>query len=102
MDIFSNNKTKETNMSDTHKRTHSLGVKTGEYTGQNGEKKNRYLYCGAIVEGEYGPYLLIDKSFNPAGVQQDNGYDSVRLSMWPVNDAPHNNNDISKDDDFPF
>ena len=46
-----------------------LVVKTGSYTNNNGEEKARYKNVGACMEGrEGGMFLLLDRTFNPAGV----------------------------------
>ena len=50
----------------THK-THDLVVKTGEYQ-QNGETKSRYENIGSMMEGDNGPFLIMKRTFNPAGV----------------------------------
>lgn len=40
-------------------KTHDIAIKVGEYE-VNGEKKNRYKNIGAMMEGDNGPFLLID------------------------------------------
>lgn len=62
-------------------KTHTLRVKVGEYV-QDGETKNRYLYVGAVMKGEYGSFILLDKTFNPAGIVDDKP--NVLISMFPV------------------
>jgi len=61
------------------KKTHSLAVKVGKYV-KNGEEKNKYIYIGSVIEGEYGPFILMDKTFNPAGVPC--GGDCIKVSMF--------------------
>lgn len=56
-----------------------LAVKTGSYE-KNGETKNRYQNVGVMIEGNNGPYILLDKTFNPAGIQD--GKDKVLISMF--------------------
>ncbi|MGZ3797892.1 MAG: hypothetical protein ACXVB1_16090 [Pseudobdellovibrionaceae bacterium] len=73
------------------KKTHDLVIKTGEYTNAQGEKKNRYQNVGAVMEGDNGPFILLEKTFNPAGIQD--GKNSVLISMFEV--KPQN-------DDFGF
>lgn len=62
-------------------KTHDLVVKTGEYE-VNGEKKNRYMNIGAMMTSEKGPYILIDKTFNPAGIQD--GKNRILVSIFEV------------------
>lgn len=40
-------------------KTHDIAIKVGEYEVQ-GEKKNRYKNIGAMMEGDNGPFLLLD------------------------------------------
>lgn len=73
------------------KKTHDLAVKVSEFTNAQGEKKNRYQNVGAVMEGENGPFILLEKTFNPAGIQD--GKNSVLISMFEI--KPQN-------DDFGF
>ena len=68
-------------------KTHDLAVKVGEYQ-KDGQTKNRYQNVGVIIQGQHGPYILLEKTFNPAGIQDGKG--SVLISMFPV----------EKEDDF--
>lgn len=72
------------------KKTHDLAVKVGEYE-KDGQKKNRYQNVGAIMEGDKGPFILLEKTFNPAGIQD--GKNSVLISMFEVK---------QQNDDFGF
>jgi len=42
---------------------------TGEYTNSQGETKKRYLNVGAVLDSGDGPYIVLEKWFNPAGVE---------------------------------
>lgn len=64
-------------------KTHNLAVKVGEYQ-KDGQTKNRYQTIGAVLEGQHGPYILLEKTFNPAGIQD--GKTSVMVSMFSVED----------------
>ena len=44
-----------------------LAVKTGEYTNSQGETKGEYTRLGVLMDGDNGPYLLIDPAVNLAG-----------------------------------
>lgn len=63
------------------KKVYDLAVKTGSYT-VNGEEKNRYLNIGSIMEGNSGPFMMLNRSFNPAGVPFKEGSDAVLVSMF--------------------
>lgn len=42
---------------------------TGEYTNSQGETKKRYQNVGAIIDKGNGPFLVLEKWFNPAGLE---------------------------------
>ncbi len=44
-----------------------LVIKTGSYTNQQNEEKGRYKNVGVVMEGDNGMFLLLDRTFNPAG-----------------------------------
>lgn len=43
---------------------------TGKYQTQNGEEKSRFQRVGAMIEGDRGPYLVLESWFSPAGVAE--------------------------------
>lgn len=43
---------------------------TGEYTNAQGEVKKRYQNVGAIIDKGNGPFLVLEKWFNPAGLDK--------------------------------
>lgn len=50
------------------KKTHDLLVVVGTYKDREGNPKNRYQTIGSLFQGDKGPFILLDRSFNPAGV----------------------------------
>ena len=44
-----------------------LVIKTGEYTNAQGETKGEYTRLGVMMDGQNGPYLLLDPSVSLAG-----------------------------------
>jgi hypothetical protein len=64
------------------RKTHDLAVKTGEYTNAQGEKKGRYQNVGAVMQGDNGQFIMLAKWFNPAGVVDARGGESIILSMF--------------------
>ncbi len=99
-------------------KTHDIAVKVGSYTNSQGETKNRYQNVGALMQGDKGPFIMLAKWFNPAGVQDDRGGESILLSVFEPKDraeaprqaapqrkqpdasAPSGFDDL--DDDLPF
>jgi hypothetical protein len=63
-------------------KTHDLAVKVGSYTNQQGEQKNRYQNVGALMQGDNGQFIMLAKWFNPAGVQDDRGGESILISVF--------------------
>lgn len=60
-----------------------LCVSVGKYTTPDGKEKNKYKKVGSIMQADKGnKFILIDKTFNPAGVNNDR--DSVLLSVFDV------------------
>ena len=68
-------------------KLYDVSVTTGTYE-INGEKKYRSVKVGSIWEGKNGPYLRIDRTFNPAGVPvNDPAIDSIICNMWAPKDG---------------
>ena len=53
----------------------------GEYTDKQGQQKKRYLNVGAVMSNDNGHYLLLNKTFNPAGLAEQ-GRESIILSLF--------------------
>jgi len=62
-------------------KKYDLVVKVGSYM-KNGEEKNRYQNVGVVLEGQHGPYILLNRYFNPAGVPCDTDKDSIIVSLF--------------------
>lgn len=45
-------------------------AKTGEYTNQQGEKKNEWTKIGVIMSNDNGDYVMLDPTVNLSGVLQ--------------------------------
>lgn len=67
------------------KKIKDIAVKTGTYN-VGGETKNRYENVGALMEGDNGPYIMLKRTFNPAGVDCEPGRDSILLSCFDLRD----------------
>jgi len=67
-------------------KKYDLVVKTGEYTDGQGQTKGRFKNVGVMMEGDNGPYLLLDRTFNPAGVGGNDGRESIIVSMYEPKD----------------
>lgn len=68
-----------------YRKTDDLVVKVGEYQ-KDGETKGRYENVGQILNDGERELYMIKRTFNPAGVPNPDGRDSVLLSRFPVRD----------------
>lgn len=85
-----------------------LTVKTGSYM-KDGEEKGRFENIGSLWQGNDGQYIVMKRSFNPAGVPFKPGSDSIFISMFePKEDGhrkkstPSSSSNDSINDDIPF
>lgn len=67
------------------KKTHDLAVKVGTYT-VDGQEKARWLNVGRVMTmDDGGEMFLLNRTFNPAGVPQDErGSDAVVIRKFEV------------------
>lgn len=66
-------------------KLYDLVVKTGEYT-SNGETKGRYENVGSIMQGDNGQFMILKRTFNPAGVANPENKDSIIVSCFEPKD----------------
>ena len=85
------------------KKTHDLAVKVGEYE-KDGQTKNRYVNIGMILEkDDGGRFMLLNRSFNPAGVPFKEGSETIMVSMFSVKSGEQNEDKTPPEDgDIPF
>ena len=63
-----------------------IAVKTGEYQ-KDGQTKGRYENIGSIFKSDDGgTFLLMKRTFNPAGVHVEPGKDQILLSVFDLRD----------------
>jgi hypothetical protein len=68
-------------------KLYDLAVKTGTFTNRNGEEKGRWKNIGAVIETkDGGKVILMDRTFNPAGVPVEEGRDQIMFSMFVPKD----------------
>jgi len=54
------------------KKAYDMAVVVGSYTDSTGQQKNRYQNIGAVmVKDDGGKFILMERSFNPAGLPYD-------------------------------
>lgn len=69
------------------KKLYDLAVKVGTYKDKSGETKGRYMNVGALLEGDNGKYLVLDRTFNPAGVPNEENRSNLIISMFKPKDG---------------
>jgi len=69
-------------------KTHDLVVKLGEYTDRHGQTKAKWLNIGAVFDGQYGPFIVLEPHINLAALPRKDG-GGVMVSMFDKReDAP--------------
>jgi len=65
------------------KIAYELSVKVSEYTDRDGNVKGKYMNVGRILEKEDGgQFIILDRTFNPAGCPNPDNKSSVIISMF--------------------
>ncbi len=69
------------------KATHNLSVKTAKYINEKGEEKARWVRLGKILQKDDGSkFILIDRTFNPAGVPNEDSRDTIIVSIFKIDE----------------
>jgi hypothetical protein len=90
------------------KKIKNLSVALSKYTDHNGNEKTNWLNIGAIFQkDDGGKFMIINRTFNPAGVPNPDNKDSLIVGMFDVkeDDKPSGNNsgpEPENIDDIPF
>ena len=63
-------------------KKYDIAVKTGSYQDSTGQTKNRYQNIGAVMQGDNGPFILLDPLINLAAVPREAGKDRVMCSLF--------------------
>lgn len=68
-------------------KKYDIAVKTGSYQDRaTGQTKNRYQNIGAVMQGDNGPFILLDPMINLAAVPREEGKDRVICSLFEPRD----------------
>ena len=66
-------------------KKYDMCVAVGSYQ-KDGETKNRYLNIGAVLTGDNGPYIVMERSFNPVGVPNPDNRSNLIVSLFEPKD----------------
>ena len=62
-----------------------MTIKMGAYTDREGNTKGRYENVGSVMQGDDGgEFIMLKRTFNPAGVPNPDNRDSVLISAFDV------------------
>jgi len=65
-----------------------LVVITGTYTDADGKSKHSHINVGSLMQSkDGGKYLLLRKTFNPAGVMSSPEHSHISVSFYDPKDA---------------
>ena len=77
------------------KKIKNLSVAIGKY----GDNKTQWLNIGGIFQkDDGGKFMLIDRTFNPAGVPNPENKSSIIVSMFDVKEKDESDNQSSSGD----
>ncbi len=66
------------------KKIKDLAVKVGSYV-KDGKEKGRYINIGMVMQkDDGGEFILLNRTFNPAGVPNPDNKDSIIVSSFDV------------------
>ena len=81
-------------------KIYDLAVPISSYTTNDGQNKKRYENIGSVVKGDNGPYILLKRSFNPAGVPFKEGSDCIIISLFKTKEQNNSQQDYVQKQDF--
>lgn len=68
-------------------KKYDLTVVVGEYTNGQGETKKQYKNIGCVMQGDNGFYMILDRTFNPAGLPNPENRSNCIVSMFEPRDG---------------
>lgn len=84
-------------------KKYDIVAKVGTYKNKQGEDKAIWRTVGAVVEGDSGPFIVIDRAFNPAALADAKGDGKAYLSLFvpESKDGQTRTTKVAGDDDAP-
>ena len=62
-------------------KVYDLAVKVGSYQ-KDGQDKGKYENVGVVMQSDKGMFIILKRTFNPAGVPNPENKESVIISMF--------------------
>ena len=73
-------------------KLYDLAVSTGSWTSNDGKEHKNWLNVGRVMKSDKGTsYILLNTSFNPAGVPHKDGDDCITIALFPPKDKQQDN-----------
>lgn len=80
------------------RKTADLAVKVGTYE-KGGETKGKYINVGLVLKDDDNKtMILLNRTFNPAGVPNPEGKDTVIISKFDVKEGEHKSNSMKDEE----
>ena len=73
----------------------NLAVKSRSYKDKNGNDKAVWKSVGSLMEHDGNKFIMLDASFNPAGVPRKDGSDCINIYLFTPKDNKDNHNKSS-------
>lgn len=73
-------------------KTHDLVVTVREYQDRDGTTKRETKNIGALMESDKGPFILLDRWFNPAGIPNPENRANLMVSCYEPRSREDNGN----------
>jgi hypothetical protein len=69
------------------KKTHDLLVSVRKYADKEGNEKSEWLNVGSVMQSDKGgEFILLNRTFNPAGMPNPDNRPTVLISKFAVKD----------------
>jgi hypothetical protein len=68
-------------------KKYDVVASNGKYIGKDGTEKTRWVNVGSIMENDKGLYMVMSRTFNPAGLPNPNNNETCFLSLFPAKDT---------------
>lgn len=80
------------------KKIKDLAVATSKYTDRAGNEKTNWQNIGSIMEkDDGGKFMILSRTFNPAGVPNPDNKDSLIVSMFDIREKEQSDADKVKE-----
>lgn len=84
-------------------KLYDMAVSTGSWTGNDGKEHKNWLKIGRVMKSDKGTaYIMLNTSFNPAGVPHKEGDDCISVALFPPRDKEQNNQSAQENNNYSY